>query len=139
MNVQFDFSSVERVTLKVVIDLDFDLFASETHAMNCYIKSLAAVPSGSRLKSVEFNFYTTLQPPDSDSALLYSWEQLDATLSGDHLELEKLNFNVYYGASSVLATDYSHETKPGTTARTKRESVHICKTRLGQVYKQDRN
>ncbi len=39
----------------------------------------------------------------------------------------------------VLATDYSHETKPGTTARTKEESVRVCRTRLGQVYKRDWN
>ncbi len=39
----------------------------------------------------------------------------------------------------ALATDYSHKTKPGTTARTKEESICICKTRLGQVYKRDRN
>ncbi len=37
--------------------------------------------------------------------------------------------------AQVLATDYSHETKPGTTARTKEESVCVRRTRLGQVYK----
>ncbi len=41
--------------------------------------------------------------------------------------------------SWMLATDFSHETKPGTTARTKGESVCVRKTRLGQVYKQDWN
>ncbi len=37
----------------------------------------------------------------------------------------------------LLATDYSHETKPGTTAKTKEESVCVRRTRLGQVYERD--
>ncbi len=39
----------------------------------------------------------------------------------------------------LLVTDYSHVTKPGTTARTKGENIRVRKTRLGQVYKRDRN
>ncbi len=40
----------------------------------------------------------------------------------------------------VLATDYSYETKSGTTEKPKgKESVCVDKTGLGQVYERDWN
>ncbi|KAF9018402.1 hypothetical protein BDZ89DRAFT_1073917 [Hymenopellis radicata] len=97
VNIPFDFSSVESITLSAVVDIDLNLMESDGHGVDCYIKSLAAVRSESRLRTVKFYFYVDRAVSGSIDD---SWERLDTALSGDPLELEAVNFYVCPRASN---------------------------------------